>query len=61
MSEQKPDLNPNDDQFLRMMEAVAVYDENLECPYCEHGPLEPDYDNCPECNRRNPLAVHGCI
>ncbi len=44
----------------RMVESV-VLDEYFYCPHCEYGDLEPDYDTCPECHRKNPLKILGLI
>jgi len=48
------------EEIEEMMERV-VMDEIISCPYCEYGDLEPDYELCPECSRRNPLEALGLI
>ena len=49
-----------EDKVLAMME-MTVYDSVVECPFCEYGPLEADYDVCPECEKKNPLQSWGFI
>lgn len=46
---------------LEAMLKRAVFDTVVACPYCEYEPLEADYENCPECNRYNPLKKNGMI
>ena len=38
----------------------AVYDSVVNCPHCERR-LEPDYDICPECHKKNPMKKFGFI
>ena len=48
------------EEIEEMMER-AVMDDSIFCPYCEYGDLEPDYELCPECSKRNPLKALGLI
>ena len=48
------------EEIEQMMES-ALIDAYLSCPYCEYGDLEPDYESCPECFKRNPLRALGMI
>ena len=40
---------------------TAVVDDVIYCMYCDHAPLEPDYDTCPICHKENPLKAGGFI
>lgn len=46
------DLSMND---IEKMVLLAIFDGIVECPYCQFSEIEPDYDQCPECNKKNPL------
>ncbi|MBN1216789.1 MAG: hypothetical protein JXA99_15280 [Candidatus Lokiarchaeota archaeon] len=48
------------EEIEAMMER-AIMDEIILCPYCEYGDLEPDYERCPECSKKNPLKTLGLI
>ena len=47
--------------IIERMLKQAVLDSVVECPYCEHTPLEADYSNCPTCHKANPLKKAGLI
>jgi len=47
--------------MIERMLRRAVFDSVLDCPNCEYGSLEPDYDTCPECHKKNPLKEAGLI
>lgn len=38
----------------------ALYDGVVSCPTCQSD-LEPDYDVCPHCDKKNPLKKMGYI
>jgi DNA-directed RNA polymerase subunit RPC12/RpoP len=48
------------EEVLGMLKRAAM-DSYLFCPYCDYGDIEPDYDKCPECHRKNPLKERGMI
>ncbi len=63
----KPKMNKNfvkreiTQKGLLDMLKTAVMDGVLHCPYCGYGDIEPDYDECYECHRKNPLKERGLI
>jgi len=40
--------------MIERMLKRAVFDSVVDCPYCEYGSLEADYEVCPECNKKIP-------
>lgn len=49
----------SEETLLKMLKD-SVFDSVVECPTCGNR-LEPDYDICPECNKKNPLQEAGLI
>jgi hypothetical protein len=50
----------SEEQILALLR-TAVVDDVIYCLYCEYPNLEPDYDRCPECHKKNPLKEMGLI
>lgn len=46
---------------LHTMLKSAVEKGMVKCPYCYYKWLEPDYERCPKCKKRNPMITMGCI
>lgn len=40
---------------------MAACDSVINCAHCGHGPLEPDFNTCPECGKTNILQSEGMV
>ncbi len=46
---------------IEKMMANALVDAFISCPYCNFNALVPNYNNCPNCEKVNPLRALGYI
>lgn len=53
-------MSGSNSKLMRLV-AKATLDSVIFCFYCDYEPLEPDFETCPECGKRNKLKEVGLI